>query len=217
MSANRLDSYGTVRTPIEYWPSFVDILIAILMVFVLQNFIQSALNVDTLEAARIGREQSALRTALGKTFPRELAARAMSLETSPNLLQIRFSDRILFPPGSHLLQDDGKSILRRLTHVLTRADVARYEQIQVEGHTDNSTFARPDYPRDNWELSTSRALSVVSFLLHDGINPAKLSANGHGEHDPIASNNSAEGRGLNRRIELRIVFSAPKQTRSSAR
>jgi chemotaxis protein MotB len=75
-------------------------------------------------------------------------------------------------------------------------------QLSVQGYTDN-TQPGPSSPfKDNWELSTARAISVLHELILDGVNPARMSAAGFAQYHPIATNATATGREKNRRVEL---------------
>jgi chemotaxis protein MotB len=87
------------------------------------------------------------------------------------------------------------------------ADALRNVQgkvIRVEGHTDNVPASGSAFA-SNWELSSARALAVVRFLQEQGVDPTKLAAAGYGEFQPIGSNDTPEGRSLNRRIEIVLV------------
>jgi chemotaxis protein MotB len=78
--------------------------------------------------------------------------------------------------------------------------------IRVDGHTDNVPLSGAGAFADNWELSQARALSVVRYMVNFlGIPPERLSANGFGQYQPIASGNSPEARAQNRRIELKFT------------
>lgn len=74
--------------------------------------------------------------------------------------------------------------------------------IRVEGHTDSIPVSNGSFP-SNWELSTQRAVSVVKFLANEcGIDPRNLSAAGYADSRPVVSNDSPEGRALNRRVNM---------------
>ena len=79
--------------------------------------------------------------------------------------------------------------------------------IRVVGHTDNVQIAKSlqkTFPT-NWELSVARATTVVRFLQEVGISPDSLIASGRGEYEPLASNDTEEGRKQNRRIEIILI------------
>ena len=80
----------------------------------------------------------------------------------------------------------------------------------VVGHTDNQPLGKPKDPatatyKDNWELSTARALTVTHVLVTAGMDPKSVIPAGEGEHDPIAANTTGEGRQRNRRIEIALL------------
>jgi chemotaxis protein MotB len=78
--------------------------------------------------------------------------------------------------------------------------------IRVEGHTDSIPVSNGYFP-SNWDLSTQRAVNVVKFLANEcGIDPQNLSAAGYADSRPVASNDSPEGRALNRRVNMIVSF-----------
>ncbi len=111
---------------------------------------------------------------------------------------IQLPQDILFQSGSAALAADGTRTLQEVGAVL--ADLPD-RGFQVEGHTDDVPIATERFP-SNWELSSARAMSVIRVLLASGVDPDRLSGAGYGEHQPVASNEDAEGRRLNRRIEI---------------
>ncbi len=131
----------------------------------------------------------------------------MYVEKLDSYTVLRVQDQLLFRSGSHRITTDGEHRLDQIANVLERYPDFT---IRVEGHTDSKQILpeyRDKYP-SNWELSTSRATSVVHYLVDkDGMNPSQLTAVGLGEYHPIADNSTAEGRQENRRVEF---FIAPK-------
>lgn len=112
------------------------------------------------------------------------------------VLQLR--NDVLFDSGKVEVKQAGKDALKDVAKVLvTLTD----RKLQVVGHTDNRPIQTERFP-SNWELSTSRAISVVKFLVSEGVKAELLSAAGHSEHDPVASNDNDDGRAKNRRIEI---------------
>ena len=208
--------YGTIRTSLDYWPSYVDILTIVLMVFILQGFLQTFINADYLEVIQLRESQEHLRAALGKEFHAEAEKGTINFTVSPNMLRIRFSEDILFERGRYDLAPAGAEILRRCSRVLLLEGAPLYDQIEVEGHTDNARLEKQTYPHNNWELSSARALTVVRQMIESGVEPKKLSANGYGEFQPIADNTDALAQHRNRRIELRIIFSASNSSSERA-
>jgi len=111
---------------------------------------------------------------------------------------INLPNNVLFKSGSAHLNPDGKDALTQIAAVLSQFSDRRF---QIEGHTDNMPIKSARFP-SNWELSTSRALTVVHLLTDMGVAPENISAAGFGEFHPRADNKTEEGRKLNRRIEI---------------
>ncbi len=111
---------------------------------------------------------------------------------------INLPNNVLFKSGSAHLNPDGKEALTQIAAVLSQFSDRRF---QIEGHTDNLPIKSARFP-SNWELSTSRALTVVHLLTDMGVAPENISAAGFGEFHPRADNETEEGRKLNRRIEI---------------
>ena len=113
---------------------------------------------------------------------------------------LRFPAAKAFTAGSADLNDTAGTTIDRVATVLAETEGA----ITVSGHTDDRPISTDRF-RSNWDLSTARAASVVHrLLMNTGIVPSRISAEGHAETRPIADNNSAEGRALNRRVEIKI-------------
>jgi chemotaxis protein MotB len=112
---------------------------------------------------------------------------------------VKMTDKILFASGSATIGTDGKSALRNVGQALRNI---LGKTIRVEGHTDNVPTGGSSPFASNWELSAARALAVVRFLQEQGVDPTRLVASGRGEFQPIADNDTSEGRSLNRRIEI---------------
>ena len=125
-----------------------------------------------------------------------------------------FQSEVLFAPGSAAIGLEGENQLEKLSLTLKEIAASIPDDInwvlQVEGHTDITPLSGGQY-LDNWDLSTERSLSVVRYLIKQGVNPNRLSASGYGEFQPLKSNqtniteNSDEDLRRNRRIELKIT------------
>ncbi len=122
-------------------------------------------------------------------------------------LSVSMVDKILFPSGRAEITPEGLKVLERVGKVLKNT---KNKIIRVEGHTDNvpispSSNLKKIYPT-NWELSSARATNVVRFLQETvEIEPSRLRAVGMSEYHPIASNETLEGKGQNRRIEITLI------------
>lgn len=115
-------------------------------------------------------------------------------------VELEIRNHMLFNSGSSVINEDAVTPLEEIADVLR--DVPN--RVHVEGFTDDVPIQTPLYP-SNWELSAARAASVVHLLMEQGLAPERMAAVGYGEHRPIASNASAEGRMRNRRVVLVIL------------
>lgn len=129
-----------------------------------------------------------------------LAQGLIEIDVSGSGVHIRLGDNVLFGSGQARIKATAYPILSQIAKIITRDT----KEIYVEGHTDNVPIRTNKYP-SNWELSTARAMNVMRYLNKaEGIPMAKMAAVGHGENRPIASNDTAEGRAKNRRVEIFI-------------
>ena len=119
-----------------------------------------------------------------------------------------FQSEVLFESGSAELGEPGQVQLAQLATAL-REIAAKIPKdlawiLRVDGHTDRAPIHTPEFPT-NWELSTARAMSVVNFLISQGIAPEHLAATGFGEFQPLDTITSDEAFRRNRRIELKLT------------
>ena len=118
-----------------------------------------------------------------------------------------FQSEVLFAPGQASIGEEGEKQLAQIAAALTEIIREIPDDIpwilQIDGHTDDVPVS--GVYADNWDLSTERALSVVRFMIREGVPASRLSASGYGEFQPIATGNSIEDRQKNRRIELKLT------------
>lgn len=118
------------------------------------------------------------------------------------VVYISLADNMLFKSGSYEISPNAMDILDKIAKIIK--DYKNYS-VLVEGNTDNVPINRPNI-RNNWDLSTLRASSVVQVLQNKfGVDPSRLTAGGRGEYNPVASNDTPEGRQLNRRTQIIIT------------
>ena len=110
---------------------------------------------------------------------------------------ITMSDLLLFSAGGTQLSPKGLEILGKVATVLSRLAY----HVKVRGHTDSEPIASPIYP-SNWELSSARASTVARLLVANGVSPFYISAEGYAQYHPVATNDTAQGRARNRRVEI---------------
>ena len=118
-------------------------------------------------------------------------------------LVISLGEGGFFDSGSDQLKNEGRELLDSIAQSLLASD----NQVRVEGHTDDVPIRTTRFP-SNWELSTARATTIVSYLVSRfSFSPEKLSAAGYGEFRPIAENGTPEGRARNRRVDIVVLNS----------
>jgi chemotaxis protein MotB len=108
---------------------------------------------------------------------------------------------VLFSTGSARLSDDGQATVAEIGRILS---LMPDREFQVEGHTDNVPIRTKRF-RNNWELASARALTVVDVLMETGVAPKQVSAAAYADTQPRASNDTEEGRSKNRRIEIAVI------------
>jgi chemotaxis protein MotB len=120
-----------------------------------------------------------------------------------------FQSEVLFPTGSEQINEAGKVEMKKLADAIIELQKEIPPEInwvlRVDGHTDNVPLSGTGRYRDNWELSSARATSVVKFLIENGVPPSRLVAAGFGEFQPLDPADTDEARTKNRRIELKLT------------
>jgi len=144
---------------------------------------------------------------LEESLKKELADKDVQISRLKDQLKVTVASEILFPSGSAELSQEGVDVLRKVAKAANKST----DEVRVEGHTDSDPIAPvlAQYYPTNWELSTARAAVAVRTLEATGMVPAsRLSAVGYGDSRPVGPNETAEGKGKNRRVE--IVFTPVK-------
>ena len=140
---------------------------------------------------------------LEESLKKEIGEYKAKLQMTERGLVITFVSEIFFDSGKDKVKEDGKATLSKVAEVLNR-DVPN-SGVAVEGHTDNDPIKYSGW-KSNWELSSARALAVLHYLVDEcKVKPQRLSANGYGEFHPVASNDSAQNKQKNRRVEIVIL------------
>jgi chemotaxis protein MotB len=147
-------------------------------------------------------KRSADYQSLASSLSSEIKAGRVQVSELQGKLTVRMAEKVLFPTGSATISKDGQGTLKAVASGL---QAVKGRIIRVEGHTDNVPIHNDRFP-SNWELSSARAIAVVRFLQGQGIEPERLGAAGYAEYQPIASNDTAEGRAQNRRIEISLAL-----------
>lgn len=129
----------------------------------------------------------------------------VEVDFNAEYVRISLSGAILFESGSAEFISDARPVLDKISKILDNYDK---NVIEVEGHTDNVPIVSPGKYEDNDVLSMYRALNVADYIRDvSSLNPAHIKSSGRGEYMPVADNSTAEGRALNRRVEIKIYNS----------
>jgi chemotaxis protein MotB len=115
------------------------------------------------------------------------------------------TDKVLFDSGHAELKATGTPILLEVSHLLVTTRFSN--AIAVEGNTDNVPISGGEFP-SNWELSTARANAVLEFFIHHGVAESRFTVVGFADQNPIAPNDSADGRAVNRRVDVVVLRNA---------
>lgn len=137
---------------------------------------------------------------LALKFKKMIDAAELTIGLRDGRMVIQLSNDVLFDSGQTDIKPAGKDAIERVASALVTMDRRRF---QVGGNTDNVPIHNARFA-SNWELSTARALEVVKLLVAKGVKATTVSAGGYGEFDPVAPNDTAEGRAKNRRIEIAL-------------
>jgi chemotaxis protein MotB len=145
---------------------------------------------------------------LNQNLQSEVAANQVQIKQLQNRLEVTIVNSILFPEGGWELHQQGQ---QEINKVIPALQGLSGKQIVIAGYTDNLPILAPLSERfpTNWDLSAGRAISVVRYCEGQGIDPNQLSAVAFGKYHPIASNDTPEGRAMNRRINIVIQNQSP--------
>lgn len=151
------------------------------------------------------RKNDSLNVLLTNNLTRSLSREELQdvdVQVLKGVVYISLSDNMLYKSGSYEISDRAGATLAKIAKIIK--DYNDYD-VLIEGNTDNVPISRQNI-RNNWDLSTLRASSVVQALQNNyGVNPKRLTAGGRGEYNPVASNDSASGREKNRRTQIIIT------------
>jgi chemotaxis protein MotB len=145
-------------------------------------------------------KSEALRDAIKKALV-DFSAGELNVYTKNGKVYVSMSDKLLFKSGSTVVESKGVDALGKLSDVIKKnPDI----EVNIEGHTDNVPYvSNGGLIKDNWDLSLMRASSVLHILTERyKVNPKQIIGSGRGEHFPVETNATAEGKAHNRRTEI---------------
>jgi chemotaxis protein MotB len=144
---------------------------------------------------------------LNQTMSSEIGAKEMHIERLQNAIKVTVNDQLLFPSGDWQMPVTAQQTIAKMVPILAPMQETK---IMVGGYTDNVPIGPGLIRRgitSNLVLSQKRADNVMQFMISQGVKPSLVSAQGFGDADPVASNDSEEGRAQNRRVELTLAGS----------
>lgn len=142
----------------------------------------------------------ALRQKIENALALEISSGDVAVHQNGEGLTVSLREIGFFDTGSDEIKASAAGAFSRLATVLRNAG----NQIRIEGHTDNVPIHNARFS-SNWDLSAARATATVQLLIQQyGVRPEKLAASGYAEYRPVASNDTPEGRTMNRRVDIVI-------------
>jgi len=142
---------------------------------------------------------------LNRTMSSEINAKEMHIERLQNAIKVTVNDQLLFPSGEWEMPGTAQQTIAKMAPILAPMQETK---IIVNGYTDNVPIGpglMAQGVTSNQELSQKRADTVMQFLITQGVNPNLVAAQGFGEANPVASNDTPQGRAQNRRVELTLA------------
>lgn len=161
--------------------------------------------ISTLPSRETGKSLSRARQTAVSQFQPELKTRKVRIKEDERGLIISLAGDAFFRSASAELNiEESREVLQKMALLLSSAEM-RDRKFRIEGHTDSSpTDPSEEWP-SNWELSAGRAINVLHYLADFGVNEAQFQAAGMAGTVPLASNDTAEGRAYNRRVDIVIL------------
>jgi len=161
--------------------------------------------VPALLSACVSKSEYDALEAQNQQLQQQVAADKMQISRLQGAIKYTVNSDLLFPSGGWQISPQGQQVISKMAAKLAPTQQTK---ILVNGYTDNAPIG-PELRRQgitsNDALSQKRAESVMQYMISQGVNPDLVSAHGFGEADPVAPNDTAEGRAQNRRVELELA------------
>jgi chemotaxis protein MotB len=142
---------------------------------------------------------------LNQTMGSEIASQNLHITRLQDAIKVSINSELLFPSGAWDMPEAGKASIAKIAAVLAPHQKSK---VKVNGYTDTTPIG-PGLAKQgvtsNLILSQKRADTVMQYMISQGVKPELVSAHGFGEADPVASNDTPDGRAKNRRVELTIA------------
>jgi chemotaxis protein MotB len=145
---------------------------------------------------------NAQRERLAQSLEQQIKSGQVEISELKGKMTVKLKDKVLFASGSAALGKDGKKALDAVAEAFKDL---KDRNVVVAGYTDNMPTGKESPFKDNWDLSTARAVAVVRYLASKGVDSAMLGAIGFSQYRPVVPNDTAANRSLNRRIEIALT------------
>jgi chemotaxis protein MotB len=131
----------------------------------------------------------------------------VDLVKSDHAISIRLKDKLLFLGDSTVLKPGSEDTLKKVCQVVDQV-YGNVQHLTITGNTADLGNHDPENEADSWQLSVDRAVTILDFLTANGLGPEKMSVEGNSHYNPVAGNDTEEGRAANRRVEITITDGA---------
>lgn len=162
---------------------------------------QASLTTEQQKNAELEKQYQELNEAMGA----EVGAKSMQISRLQHAIKVSINNELLFPSGGWEMTAAAKTSIAKIAKVLAPHQT---NHINVNGYTDSTPIGAglaKQGVTTNIILSQKRADNVMNYMVSQGVNPKLVSSHGLGEADPVGSNDTADGRAQNRRVELTLA------------
>jgi chemotaxis protein MotB len=166
-----------------------------------QNKDLSASSAKLEQEKGVAEAKSAQYEQLAGSLQNQIASGQIEISELRGKMTVKLKDKVLFASGSTALNKDGKAALNAVAEVFKGM---KDKNVIVAGYTDDVPTGKSGF-KDNWDLSTARAVTVVRYLQSKEVPPEILGAAGFSQYRPLAPNDSTQNRSANRRIEIALT------------
>ncbi|MCE7996262.1 MAG: OmpA family protein [Roseivirga sp.] len=203
------------------WPILIDMVTSVLIIIILYFLLEKILNREQLELIVINKKKEVFEAAFINKFNQEVKVdSSILISKGIDHVQITFRDTLIFRSASYFMEEKAlKTIKACAQQIKSSGDSIGLRLIRIEGHTDSDPFKGKidcrlrstnedcdDLLKDNWDLSSLRALGILKQFVKCQIDSTILSSSGYSSQKPLTQDSSARGKAQNRRVDIKIYF-----------
>jgi len=161
---------------------------------------EMGMTIESLPSAERGSNLARSKNQAQEILKPEIQAKQVRVTEDERGITISLAADAFFAPGSAVLDlDRGSELLRKVSELVKSASE---NNIAIEGHTDDTPIGGVERFRNNWELSSARALAVLEYMTGEGVASRRMQSVAYAENRPIENNDTPEGRAYNRRVDI---------------